>query len=281
MNKKFFSVLIAMLFVFSAVCGAFAQDVSVPEEYRGVWVCGRAELRMIRADSGYIALIHWASSYAEHSSWVYTLTYDPANDCLTDAGTGVRGTTLFSDDGTESTYTEEYKDGTASFRLNDTGKLLWEDAAEDAGRDMEFEKVDFVGIYPTQEDFADGYFRVIGGYHPGTAGSSLGQAQAAYKAYLFAMTHQVWNADIPTLRADMLAAWEGLTDQERADFDANFISVVRLISDCMDNWDAHKGVFADAGVDADRMGELLKDIEAREAWSTLVSHTLTMGNLDN
>lgn len=281
MNKKVLSVMIVLAVVFSAVLGAFAQETDntpVPDIYRGVWMCGRAGIRMIRADMGYKALIHWASSYAEHVSWEYTLLYDAVNDCLT--GTGVKGITVFNDDGSEASYTEEYQDGRASFRLTAEGKLLWEDAEENAGQDMEFEKIEYDGIFPTQQDFADGYFRVIGGYHQGTAGASLAEAKAAYQVFDFAQKHQIWNEDVPTLRRDMLAAWESLSDEERSAFDANFIGVVRLIDRSLDEWETAAGWFRDAGVDTDRMGALLKGTEEQISWSTLVAHTLTMGNSD-
>lgn len=285
MNKKVLSLLTALVFVLSAFCGAFAQentDTPVPENYRGVWVCERAEIRMIRADMGYKALIHWGASFNESVNWEYTLRYDAAEDCLADAGTGVKTTLVFNNDGTEASSTEAYNNGTARFRLTDGGKLLWEDAVEDAGKDMEFERVDYEGFsFPTQQDLVDGYFHVIGGYHAGTAGSSLAEAKAAYQVFDFAQAHQIWNEDVPTLRADLLAAWESMSDEERSAFDANFISVVRLIDRCLDDWDAIKGQFGDAGVDVDRMGALLKRTDDQVSWSTLVAHTLTMGNSEN
>ena len=90
----------------------------------------------------------------------------------------------------------------------------------------------------------------------------------------------IWNEDVPTLRKNMLAAWESLTDEERSAFDSNFLDVVRLIDRCLDDWEVNKGVFTDAGVQADRLEELLKDKAAQVSWSDLVAHTLTMGNSD-
>ena len=150
---------------------------------------------------------------------------------------------------------------------------------EDAGKEMEFEKAEFAGLFPSREEFIEDYFHVIGGYHQGTAGSSLAAAQAAYKAYSFAFRHQLWNTDIPDLRKAILEAWESMTDEERNAFDANFIDVVRLVDSCLNDWEAIEGIFADAGVPSG-MGELLQDTEAQISWSTLVSHTLTMGNSD-
>ena len=284
MYKKTFMILITVWLILCAAAAVNAQndpDIAVPDDFRGVWVCGRAEIELIRKDSGYIGLIHWASSYAEHTAWQYELSYDPDNASLTDPGKGIKSTTVFSENGEESSYTEEYTNGSARFSLTPDGALIWEDLTEDAGNGMEFEKVEFTGIQPGQEDLIQDYFHVIGGYHPGTAGSSLAKAQAAFKVYDFAQAHRLWNADIPSLRSDMLAAWESMSDEERSAFDTNFIDILRLIDRCLDDWEVQKGLFADAGVDDSRMEALLKDPAAQVSWSVLAANTLTMGNSDN
>ena len=280
MNKKTLTLIFVFVMIALSAVSAFAQDITVPETFEGVWVCGRAEIRMIRADMGYKAVITWASSYAENNAWEYTLLYDAQTDSIIDEGTGVMSTTVFDENGNETSYTENYTDGTARFRLNEAGKLLWEDAKEDAGKGMEFEKVAFDNVFPTQEDFAGHYFRMIGAVPRGIAGASLRQAKAAYDAYTFAWQHMIWNEDVPTLRSDMLSAWESLSDEERSAFDRNFIDIVRLIDRCLDDWEAYQGPFVDAGVPVDIMGEMLKDTAAQVSWADLVGHTLTMGNSD-
>ncbi len=283
MKRTFFSVLMLMIVILSAAMAVCAQDnagPAVPDEYKGAWAGGRAVIDLIRKDSGYIGMIRWGGGYDTQAEWKYTLSYDAGNNCLTDNGTGTKSTVKYGDNGVEISRTAEYMDGTARFSINDEGKLIWEDGKEDAGHDMQFEKMDYSGFMPTQEEFVNDFFHVIGGYGPGTAGSSLAAAKAAYKAYDFAQSHRLWSADIPTLRSIMLEAWESLTDKERSAFDTNFISIVTQIKDCMADWDANQGVFSDAGVPADRMGILLKDPEAVASWDALSSNTLTMGNSD-
>ena len=132
---------------------------------------------------------------------------------------------------------------------------------------------------PSNEEFVEGYFRVVGAYHPGTAGSSLKQAQAACGAVRFAADNALNTVDVPQLREGLLNAWESMTDEERGDFDANFLGIASLIDSCRDDWEAEKGAFEDAGV-GEEMAALLNDEAAREAWSTLCAHTLTMGNTE-
>ena len=113
----------------------------------------------------------------------------------------------------------------------------------------------------------------------GTSGSSLKMAQVACEALRFAVLNRIDSMDIQTLRDTLLAAWESMTDDERSAFDANFIDVLQLMNACFADWEGSRGTFDDAGAGED-MAVLLADPSAQEAWSTLTSHTLTMGNSD-
>ena len=279
--KRFVLSVLAMLMILTAAVTVCAQDnteITVPENYKGAWACERAAIDMIRKDSGYVAVIRWGSGADMMTVWQYTLGYDAENDCLADNGTGTK-TIIKSTENGDSERTDEYTDGTARFSINDAGMLTWEDGKEDSGHDMQFEKMDYSGFMPTQEQFIEDYFHVIGAYHQGTAGSSLAAAQAAYKAYDFAQSHRLWAADTKTLRDGLLKAWESMSDEERSAFDANFISTLQLINSCMEDWESNKGVFADAGV-PDRMKVLLEDPESIASWDVLSANTLTMGNSD-
>ena len=130
---------------------------------------------------------------------------------------------------------------------------------------------------PTAEAFADNYFRVVTSFHPGTAGSSLGRAWAACAAVHFANENRIAQTDIPLLRSTMLAAWESLSDDERAWFDENFIGLAEEIEACRTDWESNRALFEDAGV-ADQMAILMDMPAALEHWDTLRAHTLTLGN---
>ncbi len=71
-----------------------------------------------------------------------------------------------------------------------------------------------------------------------------------------------------------------MTDKEQSAFDANFISIVAQIRDCMADRDAHKGVFSDVSVPEERIGILLNNAEAIVSWDVFSSHTLTIGSSD-
>ena len=130
---------------------------------------------------------------------------------------------------------------------------------------------------PTAEAFADNYFRVVGSFHPGTAGSSLRRAWAACAAVHFANENRIAETDIPLLRSTMLTAWESLSDDERAWFDENFIGLAEEIEACRTDWESNRALFEDAGV-ADQMAILMDTPAALQHWDTLRAHTLTLGN---
>lgn len=145
-----------------------------------------------------------------------------------------------------------------------------------SGQPEEEEAMAFV---PDADIFADFYFRVIGGVEAGTAGSQLAQAQSACDVLGFAAGNELWTADTDTLRANMLEAWNSLTDEERADFDANFQELDALLKGCFEDWEANRGTFDDAGV-VEMVEELLSDETARQSWDVLSANTWTLGNAD-
>ncbi|MBQ9465079.1 MAG: hypothetical protein IJU67_07355 [Lachnospiraceae bacterium] len=270
-----------------------AQDETVPAEpqaegipaeadaFLGTWVCGRATITFVREDLGIKATVRWAGSAAEVAEWNYAFDeYVPEVPALIDHSTGLLTHLTYGEDGEIAESEEIYSDGHAEFILNEDGTLLWNDKTENAGEDMVFEYVEIVETgAPTEQEFVDELFHVIGEIPQGTAGSSLAAAQAAEEVLQFAADHDLANADIDTLRSNMLAAWESMTPEEQSAFDSNLMNVVHMLDDSIADWDANTGVFEDAGV-AEAMSALVNDPAAQEAWSTLVANIMTMGNSD-
>ena len=130
---------------------------------------------------------------------------------------------------------------------------------------------------PSTEEFAEGYFAVISGLEAGSAGASLKTAAAASEVCAFAEAHALYNPDAEPLRANMLAAFEGMDEEEQTLFWQNFDTVRALLDDCLEDYEANRAVFEDAGV-TDVMDEVVYDPLNRLAWENLRDNTLTMGN---
>ena len=125
---------------------------------------------------------------------------------------------------------------------------------------------------PTAEACAEGFFRVVGRFHPGTAGASLGRALSACEAYRFAAENRLAEADGALLHAVLCEARESLSEEERSWFDENFESVCGLIDACRNNWEENRPLFEDAGA-AEEMEKLLGDPEAQASWAALCAET--------
>ena len=78
----------------------------------------------------------------------------------------------------------------------------------------------------------------------------------------------------------MLAAFEGMSAEDQAAFWQGFDAVRALLDDCLEDWEAVRPQFEDAGV-AEAMDEIMYDPLNRLAWENLRDHTLTMGNDTN
>ncbi len=84
------------------------------KRFMGNWSYGRC----------YISISN--NGAAEGSIWTYICTYDAENDALVCNGTGVNVDYVYTEDG-QSSYTENYNNGSAMFYTDDNANLLWHD----------------------------------------------------------------------------------------------------------------------------------------------------------
>lgn len=118
------------------------KDMSeLKKAYEGTWVCGRASMEIVFTE-GDIAnvTILWPGSAFELMEWNYTCVIN--EQVIMDEGKGKKILTVYGSEDAEPVRTLEYEDGAASFEMKANGKLSWNDRKDDAGTDMEFEKVE-------------------------------------------------------------------------------------------------------------------------------------------
>ena len=253
------------------------QKTAKPYEYVGKWddaASQRAHLTILPGEiyGNYDVKIHWAESAFSAAEWTMTAVYDETEGKLCYEN-GKMAIVTSGEDGTAAEE-ERWNDAEGFFLIGENGEMTWTDSREE--RSADFRLVRTPVPAPTAEELADGYFRVIGGYAEGTAGASLKAALAARDAVRFAAEHELWTGDRSALRTNLLAAWESLSAEEQAAFDANFISVLTLADACEADWEGQAPLFGDAG--ASDMGELIQNPFARLSWTNLKGDTLTMGN---
>jgi len=267
--KRILCILLASaLLILSTACLA---EVTGPA-YLGTWVCGRATIVISDEHPGYRIEITWGNTAAEVTTWSYYCPYALTDGKLVSEPTGVKTDLTYGEDGEVTQSVTGYEDGQATFSIGADDRLTWDDAKENAGADMAFERGEIVGFAPTAEEFAISYFNMIGD-------SELTLDKKACEALNFAAASELWHADRAAIRDNMFNAWEGLSEAEQSAFDGSFMDVVRLLDACFEDWTANRATFTD-GRD-ERMDALLAEPLYREAWKTLLGNTLTLGNSDD
>lgn len=187
----------------------------------------------------------------------------------------------------KAAYAEYYPDVAYEEALNDDGFTVAvrpnvdADAVGESIRDANEEYSDAVirmserpapAKAPTAEELREGYFDVLASVQEGTAGATLKQAVAASEVCAFAEAHALYDPDAETLRANMHEAFEAMDADRQAAFWEGFDIVRALLDDCLEDYDAQREVFEDAGV-AEVMDEMMYDPLNRLAWENLRDHT--------
>ena len=114
------------------------------QEYRemasaflGSWACDRASIEITEDGDDYRAVITWANDYQSQVEWDYACVYDDMENVM--RCVGAKANVTCGEDGSETGRELLYESGEATLSIED-GKLIWNDAQEDAGAGMAFER---------------------------------------------------------------------------------------------------------------------------------------------
>ena len=102
-------------------------------------------------------------------------------------------------------------------------------------------------------------------FHPGTAGSSLGQALAAANVLRFATEQKLGRNDCSSA---FEKAWKEADEETQGYFRENFEGLSRLIDAAFSDYDSVRGVFEDAGA-GEIMEAALRSADAAKDWDAL------------
>ena len=143
--KKLIAMLIAL--TMAVGCAACLAESEVPAEGwlresvdGAVWADDRASLEVIPEEDCYRVLILWGSSAWETTEWTYTCEYDAENDRLV-ADHVICANIVYDDDGNETRTVVLDEDCEAVFALNEEGKLVITNAADETLEGKTFEKM--------------------------------------------------------------------------------------------------------------------------------------------
>ncbi len=272
--RKVWSAIIALALV--VLTATACAEANPTERFAGVWqdpVYGRARLRILqveRADvpgdePGYDVRLTWGGSADSAGVWTMSARYEAASDALVYEG-GTMAYLTYGEGGAIVSEEVRWEDAEGRFAF-EGDKLLWTDSREDRAADFAFERLP--RLAPDAAALRERFFEPVAGLEPGTAGASLKLAGATAALLGFADEYRVWDADVPALRENLLAAWSGLDDGTRRRFDENLPDVVALMDEAMTDYAPVAGQFEDAG--AEYMFWLAGDEEARMSWRALLA----------
>lgn len=234
------------------------------DRFVGQWEDGysqRAYMMILPTDyyGVYRVVLHWSDSAFSFAEWDMTAAYDEKSDSIryTD---GSRFYVSLQEDGPEDRALEW--DGSEGSFFFDGSVLRWEDSKEEAAADLFFSRL--TAEAPSAEDLIENYFRPVMSVAPGTSGSMLRTAQAAYASLRFASDRALWCGDVSALYARLAEAWAGLSAEEQAAFEENVYAVQGLVINSGVNWADYEALFADAGIDGGEMQALEADPTAME-----------------
>ena len=111
------------------------------QAFVGRWGCGRATIDITERENGSFGVeITWGSSAWECAEWNYACAYDGIKGEMRAYEPGVKAVVTYGEDGEVASRVTEYEDGAATFSIDGDGMLIWNDAKENAGEGMRFER---------------------------------------------------------------------------------------------------------------------------------------------
>ncbi len=275
------ALLIAMMPCFSALA---EEDVS-EQYFEGFWAdpaFDRMELVILPSEvtwsdermgeeasvQKYVVIMSWPSSDSETTVYHIVGTLDETGRILSYEG-GLLGEFISDENGEPDEEDTGLLDdsGTGAFTMREDGTLLWQDSALKETAEMVLRR-ETVPV-PTPEEIREGYYRLLAGLEPGSAGASLKLAKAVAEVYRFCGGHPFWAMDTEAFAVNLLAAQEFLSEEEKAVFTQNRGALTEEAVRLLDETEELGSAYADAGVE-ELMDELRNDPSVRLSVETFI-----------
>lgn len=110
--------------------------------YEGVWTNSDTQIEIIYTDSVYNVIVT-RSLNNSYSEWLYYCQLSGTTGQLESYGDATRTDIAFDNNGAPSSVTNKYTNGSATFSIDSTGKLIWNDAIENEGANAKFDRTEF------------------------------------------------------------------------------------------------------------------------------------------
>ena len=275
--KKLLSVLMVLVMALLTAIPAVAEEVLPEQDISCIWAdlnydkmllkilpseaCWSDE-RMGTEASGnrYVVIMTWPETAFMVSLYQMIGTLDEAGKILTYEG-GLLGEYAFDENGElneENTGLLE-DNGCGSFTLTEDGGLLWDDSYLKESKEMRLERQ--IADAPSAKDIQRNYYQKVIGLESGTAGAALKLAAAVCDVFQFCSVAPFWAMDA-AYAANLQAAQEALTAEEKTAFDQKRGALTLEITRLLDEKEEPGGAYIDAGLE-DEMIALRSDPDTR------------------
>ena len=282
--KKGFAVLTSALLALQMLPAA-AEAPGREKDFTGIWAdpaFDRMELMILPSEitwpdermgeeaggQKYVVWMNWASSAFENSVYHIVGTADADRKNLVYEG-GILAEYAYLENGEADPENTSVTDdqGTGVFTLTENDTLLWQDSCIAQAGEMELHRV--IDAVPAADEILQSYYLPVAGLESGTAGASLKLAETVCGLFRFCQEHYFWNMDADAFAANLEAAQQALTAEQRAAFDVNrgtvTLEAVRLLAENEESG----STYADAGA-ADAMNEMRNDPSVRLSAETFL-----------
>ena len=146
--KKRTAIVLALLLALVAVFTLAAADEEAdyaeryPESliFDSEWAAEECHARIDCEDGGFRITVTQTAEYPNGYCWQYSALYNAENKTL-ESVSGSLDTITWREDGGFDLGDTVYEDGEATFAINEKGRLIWNDAKENAGEGVAFEKI--------------------------------------------------------------------------------------------------------------------------------------------
>ncbi|MBR1708601.1 MAG: hypothetical protein IJ719_07230 [Clostridia bacterium] len=281
--------IVILVCIMLATCIGAAEQGSGERmiSYAGSWedeVSKRASMDATQDGTHVEILVHWGGSAFSAATWQISGEMDPMTGNLTYSSSKYT-ISEWDEEGNETIIDEQTSSGAFLWQGE---KLRWQDSLNtDEGLFVKLSDAyepDFDAPAPVEappaEELREGYCNILVNLEHESAGAALKRAVAASEVCAFAEKHSLYNPDAGQLQSNLIIAFEGLDDHDKAAFLEGFGAVQALLDDCLKDYEANRSLFEDAGV-AMSMDMIMDDPLDRLAWENLRDYTLRVLRLEN
>ena len=273
--KKMLILALALLIAMMPCISALAEEDASEPDFAGFWAdpnFDRMELVILPSEvtwldermgqessvQKYVVIMSWPSSDSETTVYHIVGTLDDAGKILSYEG-GLLGEYIADENGEPDEEETGLLDdnGTGTFTMTEDGTLRWQDSALKEAAEMVLRRE--TAPVPTPEEIRQGYYRLLAGLEPGSAGASLKLAKAVAEGAM----------DTEAFAVNLLAAQEFLSEEEKAVFTQNRGALTEEAVRLLDETEEPGSAYADAGVE-EVMDELRNDPSVRLSVETFI-----------